>query len=137
MNDRESLKRKATELGIEFPSNVKTDKLIEMISNKTGEKMPDNKVELVPEKKFLVLKTSEYEKMSKEQGTTFGRKEGQKTVCTIEELRVLINSDWTPQMVMEKHGMSEEEHKQLIWKLSEAERREKPIGFTKLAYRKG
>ena len=137
MNDRESLKAKATELGIEFPSNVKTEKLIELIKEKSGEKMSTEKAELVPEKKFMVLKTSEYEKMSKDQGTTFGRKDGEKTKCTIEELRVLINSDWTPQMVMDKHGMSEEDHKQLVWKLSEAERREKPIAFTKLAYRKG
>ena len=90
-----------------------------------------------PQKFSAVMSTSEYEEKCKKNGTVFGREKDVKTECTIEELRVLINSNWTPEMVMDKHGMSEEEHKQLVWKLSKAERRETPIRFTKLAYNKG
>lgn len=140
MLDREELKAEATELGIEFPSNVKNDKLERLINEaKNGEIIMPEKTEatVVPEKVFLVLPTQEYEDMSKANGTTYGRKDGEETKCSIEELRVLINSNWTPEMVMSKHGMSEETHKQLVWELSTAERRDKPIAFTKTAYRKG
>lgn len=97
---------------------------------------PTKKTE-TPQKFAQVMSTSEYEAMSKKNGRVFGREKDQKTECTIEELRVLINSDWTPTMVMEKHGLDEKEHEQLVWRLSQAERRERSIRFTKTAYSKG
>ena len=35
LGERDLLKKEATELGLEFPSNVKTEKLMEMISEET------------------------------------------------------------------------------------------------------
>ena len=45
----------------------------------------------------------------------------------IETLRTFINSDWSPSMVMEKFGLTEVQLQSYIYKLSEAELREKPI----------
>lgn len=94
-------------------------------------------VDTTPQAELLTLTTEEYMERCKANGTVMGRKPDEKTKCSIEELRVLINSNWTPQMVMDKHGMDEETHKQLLWELSKAERRDTPIKFTKLAYQKG
>ena len=76
-----------------------------------------------------IFTPDEYKEWSANQGRVMGRKKGTKTNCTIEELRALINSHWTPSMVMEKHGMSAEDLKQLVWKLSKKELRGKPIKF--------
>ena len=72
----------------------------------------------------------EYAEHSKQKGLIMGRRPDQKTQCTIEELRALINSEWTPKMIMEKHGLSAEDLKQLVWKLSKRELRGKPIKFS-------
>jgi len=72
----------------------------------------------------------EYREKCKREGTIMGRRPNQKTECTIEELRALINSNWTPSMVMEKHGIDAEEIKQLVWKLSKKELRDNPIKFS-------
>ena len=77
-----------------------------------------------------VMTAEEYGKYSKENGRIMGRLPNQKTVCSIEELRALINSNWTPSMVMEKHGIDAEELKQLVWKLSKRELRDKPIKYS-------
>ena len=69
----------------------------------------------------------EYKAASAAQGRIMGREKGTVTKCTIEELRALINSDWAPSMVMEKHGMNENALQQLIWKLSLAELRDRPV----------
>ena len=45
----------------------------------------------------------------------------------IETLRAFINSDWSPQMVMEKFGLTEKELQSYIYKLSKKELRDKPI----------
>ncbi len=79
--------------------------------------------------KILVMTPDEYRVHSAKSGLIMGRKEGEVTKCSIEELRALINSNWTPSMVMEKHGMNVEGLKQLVWKLSKEELREKPIKF--------
>jgi len=59
--------------------------------------------------------------------TRYGNEKGVKVKATIEELRAYINSHWTPKMLMEKWQMNEEELKQLVWKLSRAELRDKPV----------
>ena len=79
---------------------------------------------------ILVMTPDEYRAYSKEHGRVMGRPEGTKTRCTIEELRALINSKWTPSMVMEKHGLSKEDLKQLVWKLSQSELRDTPIKYS-------
>ncbi len=75
----------------------------------------------------LTMTPDEYRAYSASNGRIMGRLPNQKSKCTIEELRALINSDWTPSMVMEKHGMSENDLQQLIWKLSSQELRDRPI----------
>ena len=78
-----------------------------------------------------VMTPDEYREWSKEEnGLIMGRRPDQKTECTIEELRALINSNWTPKMVMEKHGLTAEDLKQLVWKLSKKELRDKPIKYS-------
>lgn len=77
-----------------------------------------------------VEKAEDWQQRMREEGTPWGRKKGQKTKCSIEELRALITSNWTPSMVMEKHGINAEEFKQLIWKLSLKELRDRPIAFS-------
>jgi hypothetical protein len=74
-------------------------------------------------------KASEYLRHHKERGTPYGRKPGQKTKYTIEELRVHINSGWTREMIRDKTGLNDQEITNLVHKLSKFERRKKPIQF--------
>ncbi len=46
---------------------------------------------------------------------------------TIEVLRVSINSDWAPSMVMREFGLTEQALQQVVWRLSERELRDRPI----------
>lgn len=85
----------------------------------------------IVEKELMVLTPMEYADYSKEKGTVMGRKPNQKTACSTEELRILINEGWTAEQVKDKHGLDDEELKQLVWKLSKEEQREKPIKFGK------
>lgn len=78
---------------------------------------------------ILVMTPDEYREYGAKNGTIFGRIKGQVTKCSIEELRALINSNWTPSMIMEKHGMNAEALKQLVWKLSKKELRDTPVKF--------
>lgn len=96
------------------------------VPSKTNEEV---EAEVVPQKELLTLSALEYEEYSKKKGTIMGRKPDQKTAMSIEELRVLINDGWTPERVKAKHGLNDEELKQLVWKLSKAEQRERPIRF--------
>lgn len=82
-------------------------------------------------KELITMTPLEYAEYSKDKGTVMGRKPNQKTKCSTEELRILINEGWTPEQVKDKHGMTDEELKQLVWKLSKAEQRDKPIKFGK------
>jgi len=75
----------------------------------------------------LTFTPDEYRAHSAASGRIMGRLPSQKTKCTIEELRAAINSDKTPSWLMEKHGMTEFDLQQLIWKLSTQELRDKPI----------
>lgn len=59
--------------------------------------------------------------------TRYGNVKGVKVKATIEELRAYINSHWTPSMLMEKWQFTEDELTQLVWKLSRAELRDKPV----------
>ena len=75
----------------------------------------------------LTFTPDEYKAYSAERGLIMGRRPDQKTKCSIEELRAAINSDKTPSWLMEKHGMTEFDLQQLIWKLSYKELRDNPI----------
>jgi hypothetical protein len=89
----------------------------------------------IPDENSTHIKTysaEEYKAMSKANGTVMGRKPNQKTRLSTEELRVLINEKWTAEEVKEKHGLDDEELKQVVWKLSQEERLDKPIKFGKL-----
>jgi len=77
----------------------------------------------------LTMTTSEYAEYSEKNGTYMGRPDGVKTKLTTQELRVLINAEWSPKEIRDKHGISEEELKQVVWRLSEEELREKPIRY--------
>lgn len=88
-------------------------------------KAPVVKAEVVPEG-IKTFTAEEYGKYSKSKGRTFyGGEKGVKVNATIEELRAYINSNWTPSMLLEKWQMSEEELKQLTWKLAKAELRDR------------
>lgn len=87
--------------------------------------------EIVPVKELLVMTPLEYAEYSKAKGTIMGRKPDQKTKLTTDELRVLINDGWTAEEVKDKHGIDDEELKQVVWKLSKEEQRDKPIKFGK------
>lgn len=76
--------------------------------------------------------SEEYKAMSKANGTTMGRPAGVKTKLSTEELRVLINEKWTAEEVKDKHGLNDEDLKQVVWKLSQEERLDKPLKFGKL-----
>lgn len=81
-----------------------------------------------PEKFMATMTQPEYEEYSLANGRTrYGGEKGVKVNATIEELRAYINSYWTPSMLMEKWQMTEKELEQLVWKLSRAELRDKPI----------
>ena len=82
-------------------------------------------------KELITMTPLEYAEYSKDKGTVMGRKPNQKTKCSTEELRILINEGWTAEQVKDKHGMTDEELKQLVWKLSKEEQRDKPIKFGK------
>ena len=77
-----------------------------------------------------VMTPDEYKEYSAGNGLIMGRRPDQKTRCTIEELRALINSNWTPKMVMDKHGLTADDLKQLVWQLSKRELRDKPIKYS-------
>jgi hypothetical protein len=79
--------------------------------------------------KITIMTAEEYGDYSKANGRFEGRKKGQKTEATIEELRALINSGRKPQYMMDKWGLDEEEFKDLVWKLSKRELRDKPLRF--------
>ncbi len=80
--------------------------------------------------KIRVMTPDEYKAYSAENGLIMGRKPNEKTKCGIEELRSIINSNWTPGMVMEKHGLNAEDLKQVVWKLSNSELRERAIKYS-------
>lgn len=82
-----------------------------------------------PEKEFHTFTRLEYDDYCKTKGTKMGRKEGQKTKLSTQELRVLINEKWTPEEVKDKHGLSDEELKSVVYALSKEEQRDKPIKF--------
>ena len=88
--------------------------------------------EVIPAKELVVMTPTEYAEYSKSKGTIMGRRPDQKTVLTTQELRILINENWTPEQVKDKHGIDDEELKQVVWKLSKEEQRDKPIKFGKL-----
>ena len=95
----------------------------------------DTEVVAIPDENSTHIKTyssEEYKAMSKANGTSMGRKPGVKTKLSTEELRVLINEKWSAEEVKDKHGLDDEDLKQVVWKLSQEERLDKPIKFGKL-----
>lgn len=85
---------------------------------------------IVKKAHITIMTTAEYAEYSEANDRYYGRKRGEKTICTIEELRALINSGWKPSMVMRKHGIDADEFQQLVWKLSKAELRDRPLKFS-------
>ncbi len=82
--------------------------------------------EIKPARVFKTMTSTEYEEYSLANGLTrYGGEKGLKVNATIEELRAYINSGWKPSMLREKWQMSEEELKQLTWKLAKAELRDR------------
>ena len=57
----------------------------------------------------------------------FGGTKGVKVKATTEELRALINTKWTPSMVMEKWQYSEYDLTLLLHALSKKELRDRPV----------
>jgi len=88
-----------------------------------------NRGDITENENITIFTAQEYTDYSAANGRFQGRKKGQKTKCSIEELRALINSGLKPKYIMNKHGIDKEEFKQLIWKLSEKELRAKPLKF--------
>lgn len=80
--------------------------------------------------KVVIMTAGEYKEYSEANGRHWGRKEGKKTKCSIEELRALINSGWKPSMIIDKHGINADEFKQLVWALSQRELRDKPLKYS-------
>jgi len=80
--------------------------------------------------KIKVLSPDQYREHSAKSGLIMGRHPKQVMAMTIEDLRAKINSKWTPKMIMEQSGMDVEAFKQLVWKLSTSELRDKPIRFS-------
>ena len=78
----------------------------------------------------ITMTAEEYGVYSAQKGTHMGRKLNKKTNPTIEDLRAKINSNWTPSIFMAAHGLSVEDFKQLVWKLSKKEMRDNPIRFS-------
>lgn len=57
-------------------------------------------------KTLKVMTPLEYQEESKRNGRYMGRPLDEKTVLTPEEFVVLCRSDWTPKMIMDKHGLT-------------------------------
>lgn len=99
--------------------------------NQQEEKMAVNKeVNIITnphETAIMVMTPEEYAEWSASQGRIMGRLPNQKTYCSEEELRVLINSGYTRAKVMEKHGMSDQELNQLLVQMSNKERRDRVV----------
>lgn len=84
----------------------------------------------------LTMTTEEYAEYSEKNGTYMGRPKGTKSKLTTQELRVLINAEWNPKMIQDKHGISDEELKQVIWALSKEERRDSPIVYNARGFKR-
>ena len=82
-----------------------------------------------PEKKTSMETAKVYLDRHREAGTPYGRQPGQVTKLTTEELRVLINANWTPDMVKEKHGLDAAGLAKVVHKLSKEELRDVLIKF--------
>lgn len=79
-----------------------------------------------------VFEAKDYMTYSEANGRSkFGGEIGKKTKLSIEELRVLINEQWTPEDVKAKHGLSDAELEQVVYELSRSELLPKPIKFGK------
>ncbi len=119
---------------VELQKTVKLSKAAEVRLTEEIEAMADSEVNIVNGQVvgtgIRVYTPDEYEAHCTEVGTVMGRKKGQKTNPTIEELRATINGNRKPSWFMRKTGISAEELKQLIWKLSKKEMRDNPIKFS-------
>jgi len=134
MSERDELKAEAQSKGIEFPNNIPMDKLRELVN---GESKMSEKTEVQAVGTLRTFSTTEYAEYSKANGRTMGRKDGEKTKLSSQELRVLINSKWSPREIMDKHGIDENELQSVINVLSMEELRGKnPITFNEHGFQK-
>ena len=77
----------------------------------------------------VVMTAKEYAEYSEANGRFEGRPLDKKTPLHVEGLRALINGGLKPKYIMNKTGMNAEEFKQLVWKLSKKELRDRPLRF--------
>lgn len=81
---------------------------------------------VLPPQGIQTMTAEEYGKYSEKHGRTrYGGEKGVKVNATIEMLRAYLNSGWKPSMLMEMWQLSEEEFKQLVWRLAKAELRDR------------
>ena len=88
-----------------------------------------NKGEITESENIYIMTAQEYQDYSAANGRFEGRPLGKKIIPKIEEIRALINGGRKPKYIMDKFGLDEEDFKQLIWKLSTKELRDKPLKF--------
>lgn len=111
-------------IGKIIKDNTPKDTTPKVVTKKS--KAVKGKVVDKPQKFFKTMTQPEYEEYSLANGRTrYGGEKGVKVNATIEELRAYINSGWKPSMLLEKWQMTEEELKQLTWKLAKAELRDR------------
>ena len=132
--NREEMEAKAAELKLSYNPRLSDANLLVRIQEAENKKDEPLDTEVMPRagEKIMVYTTEEYGEYSKANGRTMGRPDGVKTVLSTQELRVLINANWTPTMVKEKHGISDAELTQVVFRLSTEERRDVPIKFGKV-----
>lgn len=78
----------------------------------------------------MVFSTEEYAVYSKKNGRYMGRKEGQKTVLTPEEFIVLAGAGWTPNDIMNKHGIDLDELRNVAARVPLIQQLKRPIVVT-------
>ena len=76
------------------------------------------------------MTTNEYDAYSKSNGRIMGRLPDEKTLLTPEEFVVLAKSDWTPKMMMDKHGINLEELQAVARKVGLIQQLARPITVT-------
>jgi len=118
----------------ELQKEVKLSKEAEERMTKEIEAMADQPVTIVDGRVvgtgIQVLSPDAYEAECTKRGRIMGRRKGQKTKPSIEELRVTINAGRKPSWFLRKTGIDAEELKQLVWKLSKKEMRDAPVKYS-------
>ena len=100
----------------------------ETATTKRGKAVAKQVVEAELVTKFTgTMTTAEYEAYSKANGRIMGRNPDEKTNLTPEEFVVLAKADWTPKMIMDKHGLNLEELQAVARKVGLIQQLARPI----------